>query len=105
LALGLRAGMIAVASERLDIKRFNKNKAVDRLTQFIRAEKSYFRSEINPVDMYRPFHVTPKLNNKRVIAQSGSFIIFGLGIGPLYPKTIQVTNLAVLMDKKQRIRE
>ncbi len=51
---------------------------VKRLIQFIRVEKPHFLSAIKRPDLHRPLVVLPKLRNRRIIAQSGAFIIFGL---------------------------
>lgn len=56
----------------------HKLNAVDRLYQFIRSEKPEFRPRIKRSDLLRPYFVFPKLSNKRIIAQNGAFLIFGL---------------------------
>lgn len=60
------------------IVEFNKSKEVDRLVQFVRIEKPYFRNEIDPRDLVRYYFVRPPKNNRRVIAQSGAFVISGI---------------------------
>jgi hypothetical protein len=63
----------------IDIETFNtKTTAVDRLIQFIKVEKPYFRAQIIRLDLFRQYYVVPKMNNRRIIAQSGAFIIVGL---------------------------
>lgn len=57
---------------------FNKLKSADRLAQFVRVEKPYFRANINPVDLRKYYFVYPHKDNRRIIAQSGAFIIAGL---------------------------
>lgn len=59
-------------------KDFNKLKSASRLSQFVRVEKPYFRANINPVDLRRYYFVYPHKDNRRIIAQSGAFIIAGL---------------------------
>jgi hypothetical protein len=49
-----------------------------RLLQFIRAEKSYFLPEIKVRHLKSIHVVNPKKNNRRVLAQQGAFLIFGL---------------------------
>ena len=49
-----------------------------RLMQSIKAEKPYFLPEIDPHDLRNAHVVKPKLNNKRIIAQQGAFLAFGL---------------------------
>lgn len=57
---------------------FNKFECTDRLLQFVRDEKPYFRNMAQKTDLQSTFYVTPKKNNRRIIAQSGAFLIFGL---------------------------
>jgi hypothetical protein len=64
----------------LPSKEFNKLKQADRLLQFIRAEKPFFRPMINCTDLLTVQFVVPKLNNRRIIAQNGAFLLFGLDI-------------------------
>ena len=60
------------------IKDFNENEVLKRLHQFIRSEKPYFLPIINPIDLAMPYFVHPKLSNRRIVAQAGAFIIYGL---------------------------
>lgn len=57
---------------------FNEVAQVRRLVSFIKPEKPYFEFSIDPVDLNGPMLVKPKLNNRRIVAQNGAFIIFGL---------------------------
>ncbi|WP_420391047.1 FRG domain-containing protein [Marinobacter sp.] len=66
----------------LSKSKFNQQDAVDRLLQFVRAEKPHFRSEIEPSHLQSVFCVKPKMNSRRILAQSGAFMIFGM-IGDL----------------------
>ena len=52
-------------------------KVEDRLCQFIRREKSYFRPEIKLADLRAVWFVRPRMNNPRLSAQSGAFFLFG----------------------------
>lgn len=54
------------------------SRAGKRLLQFIKAEKPYFLPEIDPNDLRTTHIVKPKQNNKRIIAQQGAFLLFGL---------------------------
>lgn len=56
---------------------FNKLPAVDRLVQFIRAEKPSFRAIIDRDELDRMWYVVPKMSNRRIIAQRGAFMIYG----------------------------
>lgn len=46
----------------------------------IKAEKSYYNLLIEPYDLGKIWAVNTKLKNPRIINQSGSFLLFGLGI-------------------------
>jgi hypothetical protein len=69
-----------VLLENIELERedFNKLDECDRLVQFIRAEKSHFRPRIEPSDLIRTKYVTPKMQNRRIVAQHGAFLLFGL---------------------------
>ncbi|MFO7484111.1 FRG domain-containing protein [Oceanibaculum nanhaiense] len=56
---------------------FNKKKPTLNLLHYIKMEKPHFKGEINPSDLIKPVYVRPKMSNRRIIAQSGAFIIFG----------------------------
>ena len=62
---------------KLPREQFNKNIAVERLLWFVRIEKPHFFPNIDPSDLELPVFVKPKLSNRRIIAQSGAFIIYG----------------------------
>lgn len=49
-----------------------------RLLQFIKAEKPYFLPEIVRGDLDGPILVKPRLKNRRLLAQQGAFLLFGL---------------------------
>lgn len=55
-----------------------KNKEYNRLIHEIQEEKPYFKKEIKIEDLESVICVQPKLDNKRVIKQSGSFLLFGV---------------------------
>jgi len=61
---------------------FNFNDATDRKRYLhaIKSEKSYFEDLIKEEDLHSVFCVKPKLDNRRIIKQSGAFLIFGMGI-------------------------
>ncbi len=59
---------------------FNAQTPVDRLLQFIRAEKPHFRSAIVPADLRSLVVVKPKQNSRRILAQSGAFFLFGMSV-------------------------
>jgi hypothetical protein len=91
----------------LPLRAFNDDvKAVDRLLQFIRVEKPHFRAEIASVDLVRPYYVIPKMSNRRIIAQSGAFIIWGLSSngGIDFKKDITADYIVIPQASKALIR-
>lgn len=51
-----------------------------RLLQFIKAEKPYFLPDILLDDLSKILVVKPKLSNRRILAQQGAFLLFGLNV-------------------------
>lgn len=49
-----------------------------RFLQFIKAEKPHFLPEIDPEDLKSISAVKPKQSNRRILAQQGAFLLFGL---------------------------
>lgn len=88
------------------IVELHKIHAVDRLYQFIRAEKPEFMPRIKREDLFKPYYVTPKMANKRIIAQKGSFVIFGLRRtkSPEFKRGIRGTMLRIPAGAKPDIR-
>jgi len=58
--------------------KFNAEEIVRELVHKIRNEKPYFDNVIKHQDLGRSFFITPKLDNPRLIRQSGAFIISGI---------------------------
>ena len=48
------------------------------MLQFIKSEKPYFLPEIRKADLKSPLLVKPRLSNRRLLAQQGAFLLFGL---------------------------
>jgi hypothetical protein len=61
-----------------EIKRINAEDVIQRLHQFIRVEKPHFLPIIDPIDLFKPYFVHPKMSNRRILSQAGGFIIHGL---------------------------
>jgi FRG domain len=90
-----------------DRKDFNALPKCERLLNFIKAEKPYFQPLIRPEDLQKPWLVKPKLNNRRIVAQNGAFIIFGLDKTPLDLKVsnnMLVEKVEILPEYKDAIR-
>ncbi|MDR3765155.1 MAG: FRG domain-containing protein [Acidobacteriota bacterium] len=89
------------------IKKFNKNGVIERLLQFIRAEKPYFQPIMNPIDLFVSYYVHPKMSNRRILAQSGAFILYGIAPPKtmFIPHLIEETQFVVPQGEKGPIRE
>ena len=48
---------------------------MNRLYQFVRQEKPYFKDRFDPRDLYRVFVVEPQQSPERLRAQSGAFLM------------------------------
>lgn len=86
---------------------FNSIDATDRLLQFVRDEKPYFRPIIDSQDLFRANYVVPKLNNPRIIAQSGAFIIYGISQDDVRKsdrELIKVERIKISAESKESIR-
>ncbi|TCS67478.1 FRG domain-containing protein [Primorskyibacter sedentarius] len=62
----------------IKVETFNDMPEVERLVQFVRVEKPYFQNKIRALDLGRFFFVRPKRTNRRILAQSGAFVMSGL---------------------------
>jgi hypothetical protein len=89
------------------ITKFNEDGVIKRLHQFVRSEKPYFQPIINPIDLFVPYYVHPKMSNRRILAQSGAFILYG--IDPFkkiyFPYKIEETPFLVPQKAKETIRK
>jgi FRG domain len=103
----LRESLNGDISSVRNITKFNKNGTIKRLHQFIKSEKAYFLPIIDPMDLFKPYYVHPKMSNRRILAQSGAFIIYGI-VPPkkiFFPYTIDETQFTVPQSEKSRIRQ
>jgi len=103
----LRESLKGDISSAGNINKFNKSDVIKRLHQFIRSEKSYFQPIIDPIDLFKPYYVHPKMSNRRILAQSGAFILYGINPPKkmYFPDTIDETEFIVLQSEKDRIRK
>lgn len=83
---------------------FNRLNPVDRLVQFVRVEKPAFRPKIIRNDLFKRLHVIPKMSNPRIVAQSGSFILFGLPKIQGVEVPIKLQRISVAAECKSSIR-
>jgi hypothetical protein len=67
------------ALRRIHVKsKLNKSDVGLRLLQFIRSEKPYFLPLIEPQHLRDALVVKPRQTNRRLLAQQGAFLLFGL---------------------------
>lgn len=76
--IGLRRSRVRGTTKEYEIKRINAQNVILRLHQFIRVEKPHFLPIIDPIDLFKPYYVHPKMSNRRILSQAGGFIIHGL---------------------------
>lgn len=69
---------------------FNINDVNDRKRYLhtIKAEKPYFEDLIKEEHLHSVLCVKPKLDNKRIVKQSGAFLLFGMGVKKADPTRI-----------------
>jgi hypothetical protein len=84
---------------------FNVAEPTTRLLHFIREEKPYFVSKIKPADLSRIVVVRSKLNNNRILSQSGAFLLFGIGatLDGYAGDDIVVERISVKASEKEKI--
>lgn len=58
-------------------REFRNTRSIKRLHHFICQEKPYFKNEIKPITFRQFVAVLPKRANRRIVAQSGAFVVFG----------------------------
>jgi len=90
-----------------EIARINGEDVIRRLHQFIRVEKPHFLPIINPIDLFKPYFVHPKMSNRRILSQAGGFIIHGLAPPRKikFAHSIVETGFVIPMNAKESFRE
>lgn len=86
---------------------FNKEPTVRRLLHFVRGEKPAFEAEIEPEHLEGIYLVKPKMNNRRILAQEGAFLAFGLlpELPPTGNPEIRIDRIRIDTRNKGRIRK
>ena len=96
-----------------DIETFNKDDSIHHLLHEIRAEKPHFRDEIVKDDLESIYCVHPLLDNPRIKAQQGAFLLFGIDGDKHHLATlesnkgpkIRLAKIRIPQYAKARIRE
>ena len=78
-----------------------------RLLQFIKSEKPYFLPEIRREDLNGPILVKPRLKNRRLLAQQGAFLLFGLStrLSDSGHADFRIVRLTIPGGAKRKIRD
>ncbi|MBU1658148.1 FRG domain-containing protein [bacterium] len=94
------------------IKILNNTQLLDYITYEIQKEKNNFRKIVNPEHFDNAIVcIKPKLNNQRIIAQQGAFLIYGIKDGDKFKlpelknADISVEEIVIPYDKKTTINE
>ncbi|MDB5674307.1 MAG: hypothetical protein JWM65_1289 [Sphingomonas bacterium] len=103
----LRQLRLKGTTKEAEIARVNGKDVYERLHQFIRAEKPHFLPIIDPIDLFKPYYVHPKMSNRRILSQAGGFIIHGL-VPPRkisFAHPIEETKFVIAKDAKEPLRQ
>ena len=94
------------AAYKLNKEEFNAQPVVQRLFWFIRIEKPCFESRIDPKHLQHPVFVKPKMSNRRIIAQSAVFLIYGARrlASKEVDTDLRLLRAIVPAEKKEEIR-
>lgn len=84
---------------------FNDTEVVQKLISFVRIEKPGFEPKIDPTDIKLPVFVKPKMSNRRIIAQSGAFIIYGSKNVSRTDREMLRERVVIPAEKKEEIRD
>jgi FRG domain len=104
--IDVREGRIKGTDKKTERERINATPVYQRLHQFIRVEKAHFLPIIDPIDLFKPYYVHPKMSNRRILSQAGGFIIYGLKPPKQinFAHLIQETRFIVPAGAKQVLR-
>jgi len=95
------------------ISAFNETSSIQYLLHEIKEEKPYFQDLVNPKHVEDVFAVKVKLDNQRILKQSGAFLLFGINANKsrqsevsykwVLNKTDKSLNLIIPLDLKGKI--
>lgn len=87
----------------MDSIRFNEQDVIKKLHHYIKEEKPYFKSEINPSDLKKIICMKSKKSNSRIASQSGAFLLFGVDAILNEQETEEISIQRIEVDKKDKI--
>jgi len=105
--VAVRRARLSGTTKTDEINRINAEAVIQRLHQFIRVEKPHFLPIIDPIDLFKPYFVHPKMSNRRILSQAGGFIIHGL-VPPKrinFAHSIIETKFVIPQDAKAGLRQ
>lgn len=88
----------------LDKETFNQQEHIQRLIHDIRQEKPYFNDSINPSDLNKVVCVLPKLDNPRIVRQSGAFFLFGINENKKSPAKFEYAPKRIIIDHEVKLK-
>lgn len=83
-----------------DWKKYNKSEPISYLLHEIKYEKPQFLNVINRNDLEKVFCVLPKLDNPRIIKQSGAFYLFGIDKKKSQPAKLHQVPRRIIINKQ-----
>ena len=88
-----------------DFEALNNATEALRLLHFIKAEKSYFLPHFQPTDLRSVIFVKAKQSNRRILAQQGAFLLFGLTdeLEDLNEFDIQIERIPIPASRKESL--
>ena len=93
-----------VQKRQIAINEFNSNPSVKRLLHFIKMEKNHFDDNINPKDLLSNYIVKGKMNNRRILAQQGAFLLCGLNSLKEEKEILPIKKLKISAAKKDNLK-
>ena len=86
------------------INEFHSNPSVKRLLHFIKMEKNHFDDNINPKDLLSNYIVKGKMNNRRILAQQGAFLLCGLNSLDEEKEITPIKTLKIFFGEKENLK-
>jgi len=108
-----RPANFEIENTETSIELFNETSSIQFLLHEIKEEKPYFQDLVNPKHIEEVFAVKVKLDNQRILKQSGAFLIFGINANKsrhanvpfewILNKTDNNLKLKIPSDKKREL--
>lgn len=89
-----------IIPEELDRDKFNEKDEILYLLHEIKYEKPHFQNLIDREDLEKVFCVLPKLENPRIVKQSGAFFLFGIKGNKMSPAEFTYLPQRIIINSK-----